>query len=119
MLPSPIPFAPASSSSTGKYLTVEVPVPLIPSNLPVPLMISLVNWAAVGAPGAVPVTAVCALIIIVIILHLKHTSPMQKWSFFTHFTDPAYLYETRQNPFDNNHLGQCRAFEDIGTDIAG
>ena len=41
-IPSPIPLAPGSYSSTGKYLNVAVPVPLIPSNRPVPLMISLV-----------------------------------------------------------------------------
>ena len=65
MLPSPIPFAPASPSSTGKNLTVEVPVPLIPSNRPVPLMISLVNLADVGHPGAVLVNVLCVLRIIV------------------------------------------------------
>ena len=41
-VPSPIPLSPGSSSSTGKYLNVAVPVLLIPSNRPVPLTISLV-----------------------------------------------------------------------------
>jgi hypothetical protein len=47
-VPSPIPLAPGSSSSTGKYLNAAVPVPSIPSNRPVPLMISLVVWEDAG-----------------------------------------------------------------------
>ena len=57
-VPSPIPLAPASSFSTGKNLVAIVPVPFIPSNLPVPLMISSVLLAAVGVstpgPAVVP-----------------------------------------------------------------
>ena len=62
---SPIPFAPGSPFSTGRYLNVEVSVPLIPWNRPVPLMISPVNAAAVGIPTAVPLIVPCCFVTIV------------------------------------------------------
>ena len=45
---SPIAFGPASPFSTGRNLEAPVPVPLIPSNRPVPLMISRVPLCADG-----------------------------------------------------------------------
>ena len=43
---------------------------------------------------------------------------MQKWLLFAHPKDLPHLGETRQNSFDNNHLGRWEASEDTGIDIA-
>jgi hypothetical protein len=51
--------------------------------------------------------------------HVSETyTPMQKWLLFAHPKDLPHLGETRQNSFDNNHLGRWEASEDTGIDIA-